>query len=108
MRNHLSLASWASDSTYLLSLSDCWVSSHCMKSQRGGGLFLKKYVSKKRRIFDKWIIKNCTKFLLWVYYCGSTAGSGRAHSWRTLITKSRKHAREPCTWKPCNCHRSRT
>jgi hypothetical protein len=60
---------------YLLSSSDCWVSSHYMKSQRGGGLFLKKHVSKKWRIFDKWIIKNCTKFLLWVYHCSSTAWS---------------------------------
>jgi hypothetical protein len=47
MRNHLSLASRVVDSMYLLSSSDYWVSSHCMKSQIGGGLFLQKHVSKK-------------------------------------------------------------
>jgi hypothetical protein len=41
MWNHLSLASRASPSTFLLLKLDYSVSSHCMKSQRGGGVFLK-------------------------------------------------------------------
>ena len=39
LRCHLSAAQLASRSTCCLASGDCSVSSHCMKSQRGGGLY---------------------------------------------------------------------